>query len=64
VAGLPDPVIKIGILARVSVEQNRLLLKAPVLQRLTTNKTNKIGKTGKASASRRMRSELHLLPTL
>jgi hypothetical protein len=51
----------------VDIEQNRLLLKAPVLQRLTTNKTNKtnkVGKTGKASASRRMQSQLNRLPAL
>jgi hypothetical protein len=45
----------------VDIERNRLSQKAPVLQRGPINKTNK---TGKASASRRMRSELHLLPTL
>jgi hypothetical protein len=45
----------------VDIEQNRLSLKAPVLQRRPINKTNK---TGKASASRRMQSKLHLLPTL
>jgi hypothetical protein len=54
----------------VGLEQNHISLKAPVLQRRPLNKTNKAGRTNKAGktnksvTSRRMRSKLHLLPTL
>jgi hypothetical protein len=48
----------------VGLEQNHILLKAPVLQRRPLNKTNKAGRTNKSVTSRRMRSKLHPLPTL